>query len=129
MLWKINLHIFGKTFFSKNNILFIYFYRGEGRENERETNISTWLPLERPLLEAWPATQPWALTGNQTGDSGSQFSAQSTEPYHPVLVKYFYVNLFYMIAIDLNKYTQLGFFLWADYWEVEQSDFNFSLGA
>ena len=27
-----------------------------------------WLPLMRPLLGTWPATQTCALTGNQTSD-------------------------------------------------------------
>ena len=47
-------------------IVFIYFWRGEGREKERERNV--WLPLERPLLGTWPATQACALTGNRTSD-------------------------------------------------------------
>ena len=33
-----------------------------------ERKINVWLPLARPLLETWPATQACALTGNQTGD-------------------------------------------------------------
>ena len=41
---------------------FIYFKilfieRGEGREKERERNITVWLPLECPLLGTWPATR------------------------------------------------------------------------
>ena len=44
--------------------LFIYFLeRGEGREKERERNSNVWLPLTRPILGTWPATQ-CALTGN-----------------------------------------------------------------
>ena len=35
-------------------ILIIYFWRGEGREKERERNINVWLPLVRPLLGTWP---------------------------------------------------------------------------
>ena len=46
----------------------MYFYRGEGREKERERNSSVWLPFERPLLGTWPATQACPLAGNQTGD-------------------------------------------------------------
>ena len=38
-----------------------------GRERGREI-INVWLPLERPLLRMWHATQACALTGNQTGD-------------------------------------------------------------
>ena len=43
------------------NILFIYFL-------ETRRNINVWLPLARPLLGTWPATQACALTGNRTGD-------------------------------------------------------------
>ena len=54
-------------FFLILNILFIL--RERGREREREgQNINLWLPLTRPLLGTWPATQARALTGNQTGD-------------------------------------------------------------
>ena len=42
----------------------LFLDRGEGREKERERNINVWLPLERPLLGAWPATQACALTRN-----------------------------------------------------------------
>ena len=31
---------------------------------EEERNINVWLPLMRPLLGTWPATQAHALTGN-----------------------------------------------------------------
>ena len=33
-----------------------------------EGNIKVWLPLVRPPLGTWPATQACALTGNQTSD-------------------------------------------------------------
>ena len=48
---------------------YLFIFRGEGKEKERERNINVWLPLTRPLLGAWLATQACALTGNQTGDS------------------------------------------------------------
>ena len=48
---------------------FIYFYRGEWREKERERNIDVWLPLTCPLLVTWSATQACALTGNRTSNS------------------------------------------------------------
>ena len=48
--------------------MYLFLERGEGREKERERNINVWLPLERPLLGTWPATQARALTGNRTGD-------------------------------------------------------------
>ena len=51
----------------KKKILFIYSKRGEGQKEEREKNINVWLPLARPLLGIWPATQACALTGNRTG--------------------------------------------------------------
>ena len=55
-------------------VLFLYFlkrfylfiFRERGREGERERNISVWLPLMRPLLENWPATQVCALIGRVT---------------------------------------------------------------
>ena len=48
--------------------MYLFLERGEGREKERERNINVWLPLTRPLLGTWPATQACALTGNQTCD-------------------------------------------------------------
>ena len=47
-------------------IIYLFLERGEGQEKE-ERNID-WLPLVRPLLGTWPATQACALTGTQTGD-------------------------------------------------------------
>ena len=41
---------------------FIYLFLE--REEERERNIRVWLPLVRPLLGTWPATQTCALTGH-----------------------------------------------------------------
>ena len=38
-----------------------------GNEGERE-GVNVWLPLERPLLGTWPATQACALIGNGTGE-------------------------------------------------------------
>ena len=49
-------------------ILFIYFYRQEGREKERERKISVWLPLPHPLLGTWSATQACVLTGNRSNN-------------------------------------------------------------
>ena len=50
------------------DFLSLFLDRGEGKENERERNISVWFPLLRPLLGNWPAIQACALTGNQTWD-------------------------------------------------------------
>ena len=43
-----------------------------------------WLPLVRPLLGTWPATQACALTVNPINHPfGSQAGAQSPEPHQP----------------------------------------------
>ena len=44
-------------------ILFLFLERGKGGR-KRKRNINVWLPLMRPLLGTWPATQAHALTGN-----------------------------------------------------------------
>ena len=49
-------------------LFYLFLERGVGREKDRERNINVWLPLARPLLGTWPATQTCALTGNQTSD-------------------------------------------------------------
>ena len=60
----INVPLFFKEFFPRF-YLFIYFER-KGKRGEREGNINVWLPLVCPVLETWPTTQAWALTGNRT---------------------------------------------------------------
>ena len=55
-------HCFFKDF------IYLFLERGERREKGRERNINVWLPLAHPLPETWPATQAYALTGNQTSD-------------------------------------------------------------
>ena len=60
----ILFYIFKQTFkilyfiFKKFYLLFLEWGRGE---KERERNINVWLPLIRPLLGTWPATQSCAL--------------------------------------------------------------------
>ena len=54
-------------FFLKD-FIYLFLDRGEGREKERERNINVWFPVAHLLLGAWPTTQGWALTGNQTSD-------------------------------------------------------------
>ena len=49
-------------------IYFIYLLERKGRKEERERNITVWLPLVHTLLGTWPATQACALTRNRTGD-------------------------------------------------------------
>ena len=51
-------------FFHFKDFIYLLFFleRGQGREKERERNITC------PQLGTWPTTQACALTGNQTGD-------------------------------------------------------------
>ena len=46
------------------DFIYLFLERGEGREKERERNISVWLPLMYPPLGTWPPTQECALIGN-----------------------------------------------------------------
>ena len=46
---------------------YLFTFRERGREGERKGNID-WLTLTHLQLGPGPATQAWALTGNQTGD-------------------------------------------------------------
>ena len=66
----LSLPIISSFFFFKflKNIVLVSFYRGTGREKERERNISVWLLLTCPLLGTWPTTQACALTENQTNN-------------------------------------------------------------
>ena len=61
-MWRENPDFLVKMLGFKK-ILFIYFQRGEGREKERERNISVLLSLVRPLLGTWPTTQACAQMG------------------------------------------------------------------
>ena len=64
---RLNAHPAWGTLYFLFKILFILFLeRGEGRDRERDRNISVWLPLLCPLLGTWPVTQVRALTGNRT---------------------------------------------------------------
>ena len=64
-----NYHFISLVSFSffKKDFIYVFLDRGEGREKERERNISVWLPLTHPLLGTWPATQAYTLTGSRTG--------------------------------------------------------------
>ena len=69
--------------------IFLMFYllfleRREGKEEERERNISVWLPLVCPLLGTWPTTQACALDWELNWQPfRSQAGTQSTEPHQP----------------------------------------------
>ena len=62
-----NIVIWILPYFLKD-FIYLFLERGEGRENERERNISVWLPLMWPPLGTWPTTQACALTGNWTSN-------------------------------------------------------------
>ena len=50
------------------DFIYLFLERGEGKEKERERNISMWLPFTHLLPGPWPATQACALTRNRTSD-------------------------------------------------------------
>ena len=50
------------------DFIYLFLDRGEGREKERERNVSVWSPLERTPPRIWPATQACALPRNRTSD-------------------------------------------------------------
>ena len=68
--WPEKVRTLGELCLFFLEILFMLFlHRGEGREKERERNISGWLPLMCPLLGTWPEThRKCVLTGNRTRD-------------------------------------------------------------
>ena len=51
-VWQKNS---SKTFIFED-FIYLFLERREGKEKERERNISVWLPLTHPLLGTWPAT-------------------------------------------------------------------------
>ena len=67
---------------------FIYLFLKKGREEEREGNISVWLPFVRPLLGTWPTTHACALTGNGTDDRCTFSPLSHTSQGEDVLSKY-----------------------------------------
>ena len=77
-------------FFPKDLIYLLLEGGKSGTETPMCKRYTNWLPLARPQLETWPATQVCALTGNQT--FGSQVGAQSTEPHQPGHNEYSYIN-------------------------------------
>ena len=75
VIWNIilvkSIYFFNSWGFFKKDFIYLFLETGEGREKERERNISVWLPLMFPTtgdLAQWLATQACALTGNQTSD-------------------------------------------------------------
>ena len=70
------------TFLFKD-VIYLFLERRERREKERERNINVCLPLVRPHLRTWPATQACALTGNGTG--GHLLRRSAINPHQPGL--------------------------------------------
>ena len=70
---------------------FIYLFLREGkRGRKRERNINVWMPLMRPLLGTWPATQACALDWESEPATLWFTSWQSTtEPHQPRAQFYF----------------------------------------
>ena len=72
------------------DFIYLFLERGEGKEKERERNISVWLPLTCPQLGIWPATQACALTGNRTEAPLVLRPALIIHwPHQPVLIAFF----------------------------------------
>ena len=71
------------------NFIYLFLERGEGKEKERERNINVWLPLVRPLLGTWLATQACSLTGIELATPWSAAHAQSTDLHQLGLYSYF----------------------------------------
>ena len=85
---------------------YLFTFRAEGREKERERNISVWLPLAHPIPATWPATQACALDWESNWRPfGSQAGAQSVEPHQPGLFLYFRVSLFSELLRSKSIYT------------------------
>ena len=59
---------------------YLFIFREQGREGERERNINVWLPLARPPLGT--TTQAWE---SDRWPFGWQAGAQPTEPHQPGL--------------------------------------------
>ena len=67
--------------------LYLFIFREEGREKERERNINEWLPLMCSTLETWLTTQARALDWESKCQLfGIQAGTQPTEPHKPELI-------------------------------------------
>ena len=87
----------------RNKFLFlnIYLERGEGREKDRERNITVWLPLMWPPLGTWPATQ-----GIEPATLWFADPAQSTELHQPGNFPMFISHLvFYYSRTKASSFT------------------------
>ena len=113
------------VFFFFKDFIYLFLERGEGKEKERERNINVWLPLMRPYLGTWPATQACALTRNQTNDPlVHPPNPQSTEPHQPgphwcfnvhffnIKQGWIYIFLWLIIIFLVIKYLFITFIYW-----------------
>ena len=66
---KWNKFLFDFMYLLNKQFCLFIFREGEGREKERERNISVCLLFTCPPLRTWPATQACALTGNRTSNA------------------------------------------------------------
>ena len=106
------------TVFLKD-FIYLFLERGEGREKEMERNISVWLPLMRPLLGIWPATQACALDWElNQWLFGSQAGTQSTEPHQP------WLNVQYFLFYDKMGYSDLKMYPFLLEFSSKRSRFN-----
>ena len=62
------IHLFFNLYYFLKDFMYLFLEKGEGREKERERNISVWLPLTRSKLGTGYATQAHVLTGNRTSN-------------------------------------------------------------
>ena len=58
----IEIFLFFNIYFK--DFIYLFLDRGEGRETERERNVSVWLPLTHPTLGNLAATQACVPNGN-----------------------------------------------------------------
>ena len=80
-----------RTFFKR---FYLLIFREREREGERERNINMWLPLMRPLLGTWSATQACALDWeSHWRPFGSQACTESSELHQPGLTTHLLFKL------------------------------------
>ena len=95
VLWPVILFFF--------KILFVCILRQRRREKGRERNINVWLPLVRPVLGTWPATQANTQTGNRNGDPlVRKHSIHSATPDKAAYSLIFFKR-FYLFVLERRK--------------------------
>ena len=94
--WGLTLEIqriyytYNTSFFKR---FYLFIFREREREGERERNINMWLPLMRPLLGTWSATQACALDWeSHWRPFGSQACTESSELHQPGLTTHLFCS-------------------------------------